>query len=185
MPHIHLPLQAGSDQVLERMGRVYTTEHYLEIIDYIRGKLDYVCLTTDLLVGFPGETGQEFEMTLKMVEQIEFDSAFMFRYSARPGTAAARLEDDVPEEEKIKRLNRLIELQNRVSRQRNQREVDQVRFSLVEGTSRRDKAIMRARTEGNKTVLFEASNVVAGDIVPVRITTADAFTLHGRMEETL
>ncbi|UCE23218.1 MAG: tRNA (N6-isopentenyl adenosine(37)-C2)-methylthiotransferase MiaB [Candidatus Zixiibacteriota bacterium] len=185
MPHVHLPLQAGSNRVLQRMGREYTTEHYLEIIDYIRGALDYVCLTTDLLVGFPGETGQEFEMTLKMVEQIEFDSAFMFRYSARPGTAAARLEDDVPEEEKIDRLNKLIRLQNQVSRRRNQREVDQVRFSLVEGTSRRDKAVMRARTEGNKTVLFEASNAAAGDIVPVRITTADAFTLHGRMEETL
>ena len=183
MPHVHLPLQAGSDRILERMGRVYTTEHYLEIIDYIRSKLDYVCLTTDLLVGFPGETEQEFEMTLKMVEQIGFDSAFMFRYSVRPGTAAARYDDDVTEHEKIRRLNKLIELQNLVSRRRNHRELDQVRLSLVEGTSRRDKTVMRGRTEGNKTVLFEANNVAAGEIVPVRITTADAFTLHGSIEE--
>lgn len=183
MPHVHLPLQAGSNRILERMGRVYTVEHYFNIVQYIRKKLEYVCLTTDLIVGFPGETEQEFEATLDAVRQVKFDSAFMFRYSVRPGTDAARLDDDVPEEEKIRRLNKLINTQQEISRLQNQRELNQVRFSLVEGTSRRDPGIMRARTEGNKTVLFKSDNVAVGGVVPVRITEADAFTLHGQLEE--
>ena len=183
MPHIHLPLQAGSNRILERMGRIYAIEHYLEIVEYIRSQLDYVCLTTDLIVGFPGETEEEFEHTLNVVRQVKYDSAFMFRYSVRPGTTAARLEDDVAEEEKIRRLTKLIDLQQEISLKQNQRELDQIRYGLVEGVSRRDDSFMRARTEGNKTVLFEGGDVSVGSIVPVRVTEADAFTLHGRIEE--
>ncbi|UCG62665.1 MAG: tRNA (N6-isopentenyl adenosine(37)-C2)-methylthiotransferase MiaB [Candidatus Zixiibacteriota bacterium] len=183
MPHVHLPLQAGSNRVLKRMGRVYTVEHYLKIVEYIRKKLDYICLTTDLIVGFPGESEKEYEATLAVVRQVKFDSAFMFRYSTRPGTPAARYPDDVPEKDKIRRLNKLIAMQQEISRCQNQRELNQVRFSLVEGTSRRDATVLRARTEGNKTVLFASENVAVGGVVPVRITEADAFTLHGQLEE--
>lgn len=183
MPHIHLPMQAGANRVLKRMGRVYTIEHYHDIVEYIREKLDYVCLTTDLIVGFPGETEQEYEQTLDAVRQVKFDSAFMFRYSVRPGTGAAQFDDDVAEEEKIRRLNKLINIQQEISRKRNQRELNQVRFSFVEGASRRDPGVMRARTEGNKTVLFKSDTVAVGSIVPVRIIEADAFTLHGQVEE--
>ena len=181
MPHIHLPLQSGSNRVLRKMGRVYTVEHYLKIIRYIREKLDYVSITTDLIVGFPTETEEEFEQTLKAVREVKYDSAFMFRYSIRPGTTAARYEDDVPEADKIRRLNKLIEVQQDIASQQNQRELNQIRLSLVEGTSRRNDKIWRARTEGNKTVLFEAEKVQPGDIVPVRILAADAFTLHGEI----
>jgi len=166
------------------MGRAYTVMHYLEIVRYIRKKLDYVSLTTDLIVGFPGESEQEFKATLDVVREIAFDSAFMFRYSVRPGTIAAGYDDDVPDAEKIRRLNKLIQLQQEISRQVNQRELGRVRFSVVEGTSRRDDKLLRARTEGNKTVLFEGKNVSVGSVVPIRITEADSFTLHGQLKET-
>lgn len=181
MPHIHLPLQAGNDRVLRRMGRAYTMAHYLKIADYIRTKLNYVSITTDLIVGFPSETEEEYEETLAAVRRIKYDSAFMFRYSVRPGTTAARYEDDVPEGEKIRRLNKLIALQQQISYDRNQREVGQIRSALVEGSSRRDPDVLRARTDGNKTVLFRSDRAKPGDIVSVRIGAADAFTLHGEI----
>jgi len=183
MPHIHLPLQSGCDRILEKMGRVYTLESYLKIIEYIRKKLDYVSITTDLIVGFPTETEQEYEQTLQAVREVQYDAAFMFRYSVRPGTAAAQYEDDVPEGEKIRRLNKLIDLQQQISRERNQRELNQIRYSLIEGVSRRSRQYLRARTEGNKTVLFKTNGISAGTIVPIRVTAADAFTLHGELEE--
>ncbi|MEW6412261.1 MAG: tRNA (N6-isopentenyl adenosine(37)-C2)-methylthiotransferase MiaB [Candidatus Zixiibacteriota bacterium] len=182
-PHIHLPLQSGSDRILKKMGRVYTVEHYRRVVEYIRSRLDYVCLTTDLIVGFPTETEDEYRATLDIVREIGFDSAFMFRYSVRPGTTAARFLDDVPEKQKIDRLKNLIALQQEISLSRNQRELGQVRFSLVEGSARRDNHLMRARTEGNKIVLFEADNIEPGSMRPIRITQADAFTLHGTIEE--
>jgi tRNA-2-methylthio-N6-dimethylallyladenosine synthase len=183
MPHIHLPLQSGADRILQRMGRSYTVAHYLKIVDYIRRKLDYVSLTTDLIVGFPGETEEEYEQTLQVVRRVQYDAAFMFRYSVRPGTTAAQYEDDVPEAEKIRRLNRLIKLQQQIGCERNQREVGQVRYCLVEGTSRRSRDYLRARTEGNKIVLFQADGVTPGMVVPIRILEADAFTLHGELVE--
>ncbi len=183
MPHLHLPLQSGSDLILERMGRSYTREAYFKLVDDLRAALDYVALTTDLIVGFPGETMDDYEMTLDAVRRIGYDAAFMFRYSVRPGTAAASFDDDVPEDEKIDRLSRLIRLQQQISHERNQREIGQVRYSLVEGASRRSERFARARTEGNKTVLFECDAPQVGAILPIRITSADAFTLHGRVEQ--
>ncbi len=179
MPHIHLPLQSGNNRILRKMGRVYTIEHYLKIIEYIRERLDYVSITTDLIVGFPSETEEEFEQTLEAVRQIQFDSAFMFRYSVRPGTTASRYNDDVPEEDKIRRLNKLIKMQRQISYDRNQRELGQTRSCLVEGYSRRSNEFYRGRTEGNKTVLFKAERINVGDLVQVRISAADAYTLHG------
>lgn len=179
MPHIHLPLQSGSDRVLKRMGRRYTVQQYFETVDYIRERMEYVSLTTDLIVGFPSETPEDFEQTLAAVHRAQYDSAFMFRYSVRPGTVAAGFEDDVPEKEKIDRLNRLIELQQSIARECNQREVGRICRSVVEGKSRRSDALWRARTEANKTVLFESDRVAIGQVVSVRIEAADAFTLHG------
>ncbi|MFZ5980142.1 MAG: tRNA (N6-isopentenyl adenosine(37)-C2)-methylthiotransferase MiaB [Candidatus Zixiibacteriota bacterium] len=183
MPHIHLPLQSGSNRILEKMGRNYSIEHYNKIVDYIRSKLDYVCITTDLIVGFPSETEAEFESTLAAVRDIQYDSAFMFRYSVRPGTAAAGYDDDVSEEDKIRRLNKLIEIQKHISYERNQREIGRTCLSVVEGLSRRSDDFLRARTEGNKTVLFKADNVRIGEIIPITVESADAFTLHGAVRE--
>lgn len=185
MPHVHLPLQSGSNRVLQKMGRLYSVEHYLKIVEYIRKNLNYVSLTTDLIVGFPSETEEEYEQTLNVVGEVQYDGAFMFRYSVRPGTTAARYEDDVPEETKIRRLNRLIKLQQQISYERNQRELGQLRSSLVEGTSRRSDEFLRARTEGNKTILFKADLPLSpGAVVPLRVTSADAFTLHGEIAES-
>ncbi len=129
---------------------------HMKIIEYINQKLDYVSITTDLFVGFPSETEEEFEMTLDAARAIRYDTAFMFRYSVRPGTAAANFEDDVPEEDKIRRLNKLIELQQKISYDKNQREVDSINYSVVEGFSRKSNDQFRARTEGNKTIIFKA-----------------------------
>lgn len=183
MPHIHLPLQSGSDRILEKMGRVYTAGHYRSIVKQIRGALDYVSLTTDLIVGFPSETESEYGETLDMVSEIGFDAAFMFRYSVRPGTAAAKLSDDVPEEIKIERLSGLIKHQQEISHRRNQREVGTIHQSLVEGFSRRSDELYRARTEGNKIILFPAEKATTGTIMPVKVVSADAFTLHGEVAE--
>ncbi|MFQ5452764.1 MAG: tRNA (N6-isopentenyl adenosine(37)-C2)-methylthiotransferase MiaB [Candidatus Zixiibacteriota bacterium] len=183
LPHIHLPLQSVSNRILKTMGRIYTIEHYMKIINYIRKKLGYVCLTTDLIVGFPGETEEEYEETLKAVKDVQYDSAFMFRYSVRPGTTAARFADDVPEDIKINRLNKLISIQRAISYKRNQREINRVAFSLVEGFSKRDNNFMRARTDSNKTVLFKKHNISSGTILPIKIVSADAFTLHGEVME--
>jgi tRNA-2-methylthio-N6-dimethylallyladenosine synthase len=183
MPHVHLPLQSGSNRVLEKMGRGYTVERYLEIIRELRRRLDYVSITTDLMVGFPTETEDDYELTLQAVKEIRYDAAFMFRYSVRPGTAAEAYPDDVPERVKIQRLKRLIELQKNIGFTRNQREIGRICNSLVEGASRRSEEIMRARTEGNKTVRVEADGLRAGAVVPLRITSADAFTLHGELVE--
>ena len=184
MPHIHLPLQSGSDRILKLMGREYSLEHFRSIVRMIRSKLAYVSLTTDLIVGFPSETEAEYEMTLQAASEIGFDAAFMFRYSVRPGTEAAKLNDNVPERDKIRRLSGLIALQQKIAHDRNQREVGQVRQSLVEGFSRRSTGLYRARTEGNKTVLFPGDRAFSpGEILPIRITSADAFTLHGELVE--
>ena len=184
MRHIHLPLQSGSDRILKRMKRNYSYDHYMKIIEYINQKLDYVSITTDLIVGFPSETEEEFEMTLDAARAIRYDTAFMFRYSVRPGTAAANFEDDVPEEDKIRRLNKLIELQQKISYDKNQREVDSINYSVVEGFSRKSNDQFRARTEGNKTIIFKVGrNIQPGTILPVKVLTADAFTLHGELEE--
>jgi tRNA-2-methylthio-N6-dimethylallyladenosine synthase len=182
MPHIHLPLQSGSNRVLQKMGRIYTIEHYLKIVEYIRKTLPYVALTTDLIVGFPTETEDEYEETLTAVRRIKYDGAFMFRYSVRPGTTAARYDDDVPEEVKIARLNKLIKLQQQISYDGNQREIGQIRTGLVEGTSRRSETFLRARTEGNKTILFQSPYTMEpGSVVAIRVNSADAFTLHGEL----
>ena len=182
MPHIHLPLQAGSNRILKKMGRKYTIEHYLDIVDYIRSKLAYVCLTTDLIVGFPSETEDEYNETLQVVKTVEYDSAFMFRYSVRPGTKAADMVDDVPEDDKIRRLEKLIKIQQEIAHKRNQREIDRLCYGLVEGVSRRSRELLRARVESNKTVIFKGNgNSPRGEIVPLKIISADAFTLHGEL----
>lgn len=181
MSHLHLPLQSGSDRILKKMGRKYTLDHYTNIVSKLRAAVPDISLTTDLIVGFPGETEKEYNMTLDAVKSIEFDSAFMFRYSVREGTVAAKLDDDVPEPEKIARLTKLIQIQKDVSLNRNQSEIGKTRKVLVDGFSRRSRDFLKGKTEGNKTLLFEANQEYIGDIVEVRITAADSWTLHGEL----
>jgi len=140
-----------------------------------------ISLTTDLIVGFPSETEEEFRMTLDAVNEVRFDSAFMFRYSVREGTSAAGFDDDVPEEEKINRLNELINLQKNVAYEKNQDEVGRIRSVLVDGFSRRSDNFLKGKTEGNKTVLFAGGTDMIGRVQRVKIISADSWTLHGEL----
>lgn len=178
--HIHLPLQAGSDRVLKLMNRGYTSADYLRLAERIKESMPDASLTTDLIVGFPSETGKDFEKTLEMVKRVEFDSAFMFRYSVREKTKAAALADDVPEDEKLRRLHNLIAVQKEISKKRNQKLVDGTVQVLIDARSRRDKSKWKGKTQSNKTVIVEGNKNLLGRIVSVRIDQADSFTLLGR-----
>jgi tRNA-2-methylthio-N6-dimethylallyladenosine synthase len=184
--HLHLPLQSGSDKILEKMNRKYSSEEYLRLVDSAKNKVVNLNLTTDLIVGFPGEREEDFQKTKEMVERIEFDSAFMFKYSPREGTKAFFLEDDVPEEEKSKRLQTLIEIQKNISRKKNQRLIDTTEEVLIDGKSKRDKLKWKGKGRSNKTMIIpkeKNDNDLLGEIVTVKITEADSFTLFGKVEE--
>jgi tRNA-2-methylthio-N6-dimethylallyladenosine synthase len=177
--HIHLPLQAGSDRILEKMSRGYTSTDYLRLAGRIKKQIEEVSLTTDLIVGFPTETEDDFEKTMNMVRELEFDSAFTFRYSVREGTQAAAFEDDVLEEEKLRRLYALIQLQKEISARSNQRLIGKTLQVLIDGRSRRDKNKWKGKTRSNKTVIVQTDENILGQIVPIIINQTDSFTLFG------
>lgn len=179
--HLHLPLQSGSNEILKRMNRGYTSEEYLTLVEKAKKKIDNLSITTDLIVGFPGETGKDFEETLNLVKMVEFDSSFMFRYSVREGTQAAKFEDDVPEEEKLKRLNILIQLQKEVSSRKNKKLIGKIEEVLVDGKSRRDAKLWKGKSRRNKTVIVKDEKNLLGSIIQVKIVDSDSFTLFGEL----
>jgi len=184
--HLHLPLQSGSDKILEKMNRKYNSGEYLRLVDSVKSKVENLSLTTDLIVGFPGEKEEDFQKTLEMVEKIEFDSAFMFKYSPREGTKAFLLEDDVPKEVKLERLQALIEIQKNISRRKNQRLISKTEEVLIDGKSKRDKLKWKGKGRSNKTVIISDNKKdkdLLGEIVKVRITEVDSFTLFGEIQE--
>jgi tRNA-2-methylthio-N6-dimethylallyladenosine synthase len=178
--HIHLPLQSGSSAVLKRMRRTYTRERYLDRVALIREHVPDCALTTDIIVGFPGETEADFERTLEVAEAVGYDGAFTFIFSPRRGTEAAALPDQIPHAVKVARLERLVEVIQRRARERAQRFVGRDLEVLVEGPSRTDPSRMRGRTRHNKVVNFDGL-AAAGEIIPVRITTATSQTLSGEV----
>ena len=175
--HVHLPVQSGSNAVLRRMLRRYTREQYLEVVDRIREAIPDVTLSTDIIVGFPGETEAQFEETLSMVAAAGFDAAFTFRYSPRDGTPATRLQDDLPDQVGAERLQRLVELARGQTRDRNLARVGSVHEVLVERPARRGTYLL-ARTRGNHMVLVEADQASVGEYHRVRLsgTTGSTFT---------
>lgn len=178
--HVHLPLQAGSDRVLRLMNRGYTRDDYLRLTDLIRERIPQAAITTDLIVGFPGETRSDFEDTLDMVRRVRFDSAFTFAFSPRTGTPAASMPDQVEHQERMDRLYELIQTQNAVSKERNSEMLDQVVELLVEGKSAKDSSRCRGRTRTNKIVTFDPQGDLSiGSSVWVRITRAKTWTLEG------
>ena len=180
--HIHLPVQSGSNDVLKRMNRKYTREWYLDRVRAIREICPDVAITSDLFTGFCGESEEDFNQTLSLMEEVGFDASFMFRYSERPGTfAATHLKDDVPEEVKISRLNRMIELQNRLSAESNRRDIGKVFDVLVEGRSKRSAEDFCGRTSQNKMVVFPKGNVIPGTFVKVKIMDSTSATLRGEI----
>ena len=176
--HIHLPLQSGASRILKAMRRTYNRQRYLDRVAMIREHLPDVSLTTDIIVGFPGETEQDFQETLEVVDEVGFDSAFTFIFSPRRGTEAANLPDQVPHPVKRERMERLVELVQKHARERAQRFVGRTMDVLVEGPSRNDPARLRGRTRHNKVVNFDGT-AKPGEIVEVEITGATSQTLTG------
>ncbi|MBL7074969.1 tRNA (N6-isopentenyl adenosine(37)-C2)-methylthiotransferase MiaB [candidate division KSB1 bacterium] len=177
--HIHLPVQSGSDHILKRMNRKYTREQYVALVHKIREMIPDVGLTTDIMVGFPGESPRDFEETLTLVDEVGFDSAFTFRYSVREGTSAARLTDDVLEGEKIERLNRLIELQQGITEEKYQKMVGRTVEVLLEGESKRNPREMVGRADDYKMVVLPGDGCAGRDFVRAKITRASGHTLFG------
>ncbi len=178
--HIHLPIQSGSNKVLKLMNRKYTVEWYLSRVKAIRELVPDCGLSTDIFVGYHGETEADHEESLRIMREVGYDSAFMFKYSERPGTYASKhLPDDVPEDVKIRRLNELIMVQNENSARANHAEVGNVREVLVEGPSKRSREQLCGRTEQNKMVVFDKGNHHIGEYVKVRITGSTSATLFG------
>jgi tRNA-2-methylthio-N6-dimethylallyladenosine synthase len=176
--HTHLPLQSGSSRILKAMRRTYSRERFVRLANELRAAIPDLALSTDLIVGFPGETEEDFRDTLEAVEEVGFDSAFTFVFSPRRGTEAATLDDQVPEEVKRERIERLIDVVQRVAAERNERRVGGVEEVLVEGPSRTDPALLRGRTRRNTTVNF-AGAASPGELVDVAIESATSTTLRG------
>jgi tRNA-2-methylthio-N6-dimethylallyladenosine synthase len=176
--HAHLPLQSGSSRILKAMRRTYDPERYRRLVDELRGGIPDLALTTDLIVGFPGETEDDFRETVEVVEEVAFDGAFTFVYSPRAGTEAAAMDGQIPEEVKRDRIERLIDVVQRVAAARNAERVGGIEEVLVEGTSRTDPSVLRGRTRRNTTVNF-AGTAAPGELIDVRIEGATSTTLRG------
>ena len=176
--HIHLPLQSGSSRLLKLMRRTYDRERYLKLVVKLRDAIPGLALGTDIIVGFPGETEDDFRETLEVVEDVRYDSAYTFIYSARHGTEAAALPDQIADEVKHERLERLVEVVQRIAAERNAERVGTVEEVLVEGSSRTDAALLRGRTRGNVTVNF-TGDAAPGELVEVEIAGATSTTLRG------
>ena len=184
--HIHLPVQSGSNKVLKLMNRKYTREWYLDRIARIRQAMPDCGISTDMFTGFHDESEEDFEMTLSLMREVEFDSSFMFKYSERPGTVAAKmLPDNVPEDVKIDRLNRMIALQNELSLCSNRRDVGKTFEVLVEGYSKRSRDDMFGRTQQNKVIVFPAGDTHVGDRVMCTVEKATSATLIGRRADKM
>jgi tRNA-2-methylthio-N6-dimethylallyladenosine synthase len=176
--HAHLPLQSGSTRILKAMRRTYTRERYLRLVEDLRTAIPDLALTTDVIVGFPGETEDDFRETLEVVEEVGFDGAFTFVYSPRAGTEAAAMADQVPDDVKRARIERLVDLVQRVAGERNARRVEMVEEVLVESPSRTDPQLLRGRTRRNTTVNFRG-DAAPGELVSVTIESATSTTLAG------
>ena len=184
-PHIarqfHLPVQSGSDRILKAMNRNYTRESYLSLIRYMREKMPDIAISTDIIVGFPGETEEDFEDTLSIVREARYDMMYSFIYSKRGGTPAAEMEDQIPAEVTGKRFPRLLEVQNEISLERNLVWENQTLRVLVDGRSKNNPDKFSGRTDGNKIVLFDADDSYIGKFVNIKITKAQTFALIGEI----
>lgn len=179
--HIHLPVQYGSNKILKAMNRVYTVEAYRDLVRRIREALPEVSLTTDLIVGFPGETEEDFQELLAFLKEIRYDAAYTFIYSKRSGTPAAEMEDQVPEDVKKARLQQLMEVQNEISLEINQALQDKILEVMVEGPSKNDDTVWMGHTRTNKIVLFPHGEEKEGDFVNVKITNPQTWVLKGEV----
>lgn len=177
----HLPLQSGSDSVLKAMNRHYDLEKYMGVVEYIKGKMPEAVLTTDIIVGFPNETEEDFEETLNALKNIKYDMIYSFIYSPRKGTPAAEMEQQIPQKIKSERFDRLLAVQNDISYEINQRLVGKTLKVLCDGPSKNNKDVICGRTEGNKIVLFNGDANDTGKYLNIKINKADTFALYGEI----
>mgnify|MGYP000002010861 CR=1 FL=1 len=177
--YLHLPVQSGSDEILRRMNRHYTKESYMELVRKARAAMPDITLSTDIIVGFPGETEEDYLLTRQAVEQVQFDNAFIFRYSPRRGTPAAVMENQIPEEVKEARNQDLLAVVNEIAIRKNRDLVGTVQEVLLEGSSKTNAARLSGRTSQNKPVMVDAAPDLAGEILPIRIEESTGFTLYG------
>ncbi|SHJ41196.1 tRNA-i(6)A37 thiotransferase enzyme MiaB [Hathewaya proteolytica DSM 3090] len=177
--HVHLPVQSGSTELLKKMNRNYTREHYLDLIKEIREKIPTASITTDIIVGFPGETEEDFNETLKLIQEVKYDSVFTFLYSRREGTPAFDFEDQIPEDVKHQRFERLVQEVNKICEELNKEYYDRVVPVLVEGVSKNDKNMLTGRTTTAKLVNFKGNKDSIGKVVNVKITKTKSFSLLG------
>ena len=178
---VHLPLQSGSDRILKRMNRTYSRDHFIQLAHRIREILPGVGISTDIIVGFPGETEFEFSETLAVMEEVKFDSAFNFKYSPRPGTKASEYDDPIPEDIKQQRLEQIIDLQKRHTLERNLDLVGTIQRVLIEKESKMSSHQWAGRTDSNKWVIFDKEDVQIKDMVSIQIKKAKGITLHGEL----
>jgi len=177
----HLPLQSGSDAILKKMNRHYDTEKYLSIIDKLRQGREDTVLTTDIIVGFPGETDEDFEKTIDIIKKVKYDSIFSFIYSRRKGTPADKMEDHISEEIKHIRYDRLCQVQNEIAHELNAKYLDKTVRVLVDGKSKNNESVFTSRTEGGKIVHFECDKDYTGQFIKLKITRTDTFALYGEI----
>lgn len=180
--HFHLPVQSGSDRLLKEMNRHYNRGSYLSLVDYMREKMPDIAISTDIIVGFPGETEEDFNDTLDLMRKVKYDMVFSFIYSPRTGTPAAKLEQ-VPDDVKTERMSRLLALQNELLAEKNEYYVGKTLRVLVEGPSKTNGAKMSARTEGNRIVLFDGDESLTGKFIDLKITSSAPFALMGEIAE--
>ena len=181
--NLHLPIQSGSNRVLKKMNRKYTREDYLKLIKKLRIRVPDITLSTDIIVGFPGETNEDFEETLSLVKEVEYDSAFTFIYSIRKGTPAEKFDNQVEESEKHRRFDLLVSTVNEISEKKNKVYQDRIEKILVDGVSKNNKLMLTGRTDGFKLVNFAGKKDMIGSLVDVRITDAKTFSLLGEVIE--
>ncbi|MBR7100759.1 MAG: tRNA (N6-isopentenyl adenosine(37)-C2)-methylthiotransferase MiaB [Clostridia bacterium] len=177
----HLPLQSGSDAILKKMNRHYDIERYLSVVSELKEKCKDITLTTDIIVGFPGETEEDFQKTLDVVSKVRYDSIYTFIYSPRKGTPAAVMEEQIPEEIQKERFNRLVDLQNSISKDFNDAMVGKTVKVLVDGKSKNNENVYMSRTENNRIVHFESDKDYTGQFINIKITRGDTFALYGEI----
>ncbi len=180
---LHLPVQCGNNRVLQSMNRGYTREKYFSLIDKAREYMPDITISTDIIVGFPGETTEEFEDTIDLLERVRYDTVFSFIYSKRTGTPAATMEDVISPEEKKSNFNRLLDVQNRICAEINNTYLNKIEPVLVEGVSKTDPSTLTGRTDGGKLVHFKGDKSLIGKIVNVKITDPKTWSLMGEIDE--
>ena len=180
VPHLHLPVQSGSNRILKAMNRVYTREHYLNLVKKVKENIPDICLTSDIIVGFPGETAEDFEDTLSLVREVGYSALFTFAYSPREGTPAAAMEDQISTEEKSRRLTALSDVQRIISEQNNKKYMEKTLRVLCEGKAKKP-GFLNGRSEGNINVEFEGDESLINQFVNVTVTEPLSFVLKGEI----